>query len=122
MQTTRKSRAVRCNVRQAKKKFFYASVGSKFPRTTRSEPTEARIHFGGRLRTISTKAWRVLKTHPKWDAPEPLDADDHTELFDPDERPRPAVKPRPTKKTKSETTKSGKGSHLGSILEPLYED
>ncbi|GKC34941.1 hypothetical protein Tco_1047325 [Tanacetum coccineum] len=61
-------------------------------------------------------AWRVLKTHPKWDAPEPLDADGHTELFDRDERPRPAVKPRPAKKTKSETTES-----TGEVIQGLCQ-
>ncbi|GKE64672.1 hypothetical protein Tco_1518833 [Tanacetum coccineum] len=35
-------------------------------------------------------AWRILKNHSKWDAPEPLDTDDHTEIFGPDVRPRPA--------------------------------
>nr|GEU85438.1 hypothetical protein [Tanacetum cinerariifolium] len=63
-----------------------------------------------------------FKKHIKWDAPVPLDADDHTELFGPDKRPRPAGKPRPAEKTNSETTKSSEGSHSGSISESLYED
>ncbi|GJV44988.1 hypothetical protein Tco_1429524 [Tanacetum coccineum] len=25
--------------------------------------------------------WRILRGHPKWDAPTPLDTEDHTEIF-----------------------------------------
>ncbi|GJS97696.1 hypothetical protein Tco_0804664 [Tanacetum coccineum] len=63
-----------------------------------------------------------LKKHPKWDAPKPLDADDHTEIFGPRVRPRPPGKPRPAKKTKSETTESSGGSQSGFISESLSED
>ncbi|GJU88927.1 hypothetical protein Tco_1301350 [Tanacetum coccineum] len=66
--------------------------------------------------------WRILKKHPKWDAPKPLDADDHTEIFGPRVRPRPVGKPRPAKKTKSETTENSGGSQSGFISESLYED
>ncbi|GKA52002.1 hypothetical protein Tco_0745198 [Tanacetum coccineum] len=37
-------------------------------------------------------AWRILKGHSKWDAPEPLDTEDHTEIFGPDTRPRPDLR------------------------------
>ncbi|GJV71955.1 hypothetical protein Tco_1491950 [Tanacetum coccineum] len=39
-----------------------------------------------------------LEKYPKWDMAEPLDSVDHTKLFGPDARPRPAIKPRPAKK------------------------
>nr|GEX36369.1 hypothetical protein [Tanacetum cinerariifolium] len=29
-------------------------------------------------------AWRILKGHSKWDAPKPLDTEDHNEIFGPD--------------------------------------
>ncbi|GJT71054.1 hypothetical protein Tco_1030340 [Tanacetum coccineum] len=58
-------------------------------------------------------AWSILKDHSKWDAPKPLDTEDHTEIFGPGVRPRPAGKTRPAKKTKSETTRSNVGSALG---------
>ncbi|GJT54212.1 hypothetical protein Tco_0989266 [Tanacetum coccineum] len=35
-------------------------------------------------------AWRILKNHSKWDAPKPFYTDDHTEIFGPDVKPRPA--------------------------------
>nr|GEW60450.1 hypothetical protein [Tanacetum cinerariifolium] len=60
-------------------------------------------------------AWRILKGHSKWDAPKPLDTEDHTEIFGPDARPLPAGKTRPAKKTKSETMESIGGSSSGSI-------
>ncbi|GKE32921.1 hypothetical protein Tco_1452243, partial [Tanacetum coccineum] len=58
-------------------------------------------------------AWHILKGHSKWDAPQPLDTKDHTEIFRPRVRPRPAGNTRPTKKTKSETTGSSMGSTSG---------
>ncbi|GJW53895.1 hypothetical protein Tco_0097980 [Tanacetum coccineum] len=67
-------------------------------------------------------AWRILKGHSKWDAPKPLDTEDHTEIFGPDTRPRPAGKTRPAKKTKSETTESSGGSASGSISDFVSED
>ncbi|GJZ68875.1 hypothetical protein Tco_0632425 [Tanacetum coccineum] len=66
--------------------------------------------------------WRILKGHSKWDALKPLDTEDHTEIFDPDVRPRPAGKNRPAKKTKSETTGSTGGSALGSLSDYVSED
>ncbi|GKE18196.1 hypothetical protein Tco_1425773 [Tanacetum coccineum] len=36
-------------------------------------------------------AWRILKGHSKWDAPKPLDIEDHIEILGPETRPRPAV-------------------------------
>ncbi|GJZ11077.1 hypothetical protein Tco_0545836 [Tanacetum coccineum] len=68
---------------------------------------------------------RILKGHSKWDAPKPLETDDHTEIFRPDVRPRPAGKTRPTKKTKSETTGSSGGSASGasgSISDSVSEE
>lgn len=50
--------------------------------------------------------WRVLKEYPKWDAPEGLNEDDHTEIYGQDARPRPPGKPKPAKKTRSDTTDS----------------
>ncbi|GJU19072.1 hypothetical protein Tco_1147038 [Tanacetum coccineum] len=67
-------------------------------------------------------AWHILKGHSKWDAPEPLDTEDHTEIFGPDTRPRPAGKTRPVKKIKSETTGSSGGSASGSISDFVSED
>ncbi|GKB72618.1 hypothetical protein Tco_0934030 [Tanacetum coccineum] len=66
--------------------------------------------------------WRILRGHPKWDAPTPLDTEDHTEIFGADVRPRPAGKTRPAKKTKSETTGSSGGSASGSISDYVSED
>nr|GEW75228.1 glutathione S-transferase T3-like [Tanacetum cinerariifolium] len=57
-------------------------------------------------------AWAILKFHPKWDAPEQVDLTGDVpeatqeDLFGHDARPRPAGKPRPAKKTKSEATAS----------------
>nr|GEX18907.1 RNA-binding (RRM/RBD/RNP motifs) family protein [Tanacetum cinerariifolium] len=42
------------------------------------------------------RSWAVLKTYPKWDAPEPVypvGVTEHTELFEDDSRPRPPGKP-----------------------------
>ncbi|GJZ27035.1 WAT1-related protein [Tanacetum coccineum] len=66
--------------------------------------------------------WGQITNDFNQDAHEPLDADDHTELSSPNERPRLVGKPRPAKKTKSETTESNGGSHSGSISECLSED
>ncbi|GKC13560.1 hypothetical protein Tco_1010342 [Tanacetum coccineum] len=52
--------------------------------------------------------WNILKNYPKWDAAEPIDADNLEELFGPDPRERPAGKQRAPKKQKSvETTSTG---------------
>ncbi|GJX87270.1 hypothetical protein Tco_0339284 [Tanacetum coccineum] len=67
-------------------------------------------------------AWRILKGHSKWDAPKPIDTEDHTEIFRPDVRPRPAGQTRPAKKTKSKTTGSSRGSASGSISDSVYEE
>ncbi|GJU84957.1 hypothetical protein Tco_0585724 [Tanacetum coccineum] len=66
--------------------------------------------------------WRVLKKHPKWDAADHFDSEDHTEIFGPDARPRPPGKTRPAKKTKSETTESSAGSGSGSMKDVLNEE
>ncbi|GJZ61367.1 hypothetical protein Tco_0617504 [Tanacetum coccineum] len=73
------------------------------------------------------KTWAILRSHPKWDAPEvaPVDLtedenvhDEHVpapvkidELFRADPRPRPPGKRRPGKKTKSDTSASTEGSN-----------
>ncbi|GKA67191.1 ribonuclease H-like domain-containing protein [Tanacetum coccineum] len=56
------------------------------------------------------------------DALKPLDTDDHTKIFEPDVRPRPADKTQPAKKTKLETMGSGGESASGSISDSLHED
>nr|GEU79519.1 glutathione S-transferase T3-like [Tanacetum cinerariifolium] len=62
-------------------------------------------------------AWAILKFHPKWDAPEQVDLTGDVpgatqeDLFGHDARPRPAGKPRPAKKTKSDATASTGGSN-----------
>ncbi|GJW03367.1 hypothetical protein Tco_1562223 [Tanacetum coccineum] len=66
--------------------------------------------------------WRMLKKHPKWDAADHFDSEDHTEIFGPDARPRPPGKTRPAKKTKSETTESSAGSGSGSMKDILNEE
>ncbi|GJS47797.1 glutathione S-transferase T3-like protein [Tanacetum coccineum] len=66
--------------------------------------------------------WRVLKKHPKWDAADHFDSEDHTEIFGPDARPRLPGKTRPAKKTKSETTESSAGSGSGSMKDILNEE
>ncbi|GKC67158.1 hypothetical protein Tco_1099756, partial [Tanacetum coccineum] len=58
----------------------------------------------------------------KHDASKPLDTDDHTKIFEPDVRPRPADKTQPAKKTKLETTGSGRESASGSISDSLHGD
>ncbi|GJW45194.1 hypothetical protein Tco_0073993 [Tanacetum coccineum] len=138
---------VSVHVGHVKKKFCYVSVGSKTLTTATSEPTEVRIRFGDKLCKISTlvqfmiflpriahgstcKGEKVFarsgvayfKKSLQMDAPEPLDTDDHTEIFGPDVRPCPVGKTRPAKKTKSETTESNEGSASGSISESLSED
>nr|GEY40148.1 hypothetical protein [Tanacetum cinerariifolium] len=50
----RKSRLASVHVGHVKKKFCYLGVGSKPPRTTKSEPTKPRIRFGDILWKIST--------------------------------------------------------------------
>nr|GEY43115.1 hypothetical protein [Tanacetum cinerariifolium]GEY45468.1 hypothetical protein [Tanacetum cinerariifolium] len=62
------------------------------------------------------------KGHSKWDAPKPLDTEDHIEISGPDMRPRPAVKTRPAKKTKSKTSRRSGGSASGSISDFVSED
>ncbi|GJX67263.1 hypothetical protein Tco_0302990 [Tanacetum coccineum] len=66
--------------------------------------------------------WRILKGHSKWDASKPLDTEDHTEIFRPDVRPRPAGNTRPAKKTKFETTGSSRGSASGYLSDYVSED
>ncbi|GJW78911.1 hypothetical protein Tco_0140593 [Tanacetum coccineum] len=48
----------------------------------------AKINFAAQSKGrkfLLEHAWRILKNHSKWDAPKPLDTDDHTEIFRPDD-------------------------------------
>nr|GEX64608.1 glutathione S-transferase T3-like [Tanacetum cinerariifolium] len=70
---------------------------------------------------VQDDAWEVLRSHSKWDAPEPVDLteDDvpgvgNKDLFGEDVRPRlpgPGKSKRPAKKSKSDTTTSTGGSN-----------
>nr|GEX76198.1 hypothetical protein [Tanacetum cinerariifolium] len=72
-------------------------------------------------------AWAILKFHPKWDAPEQVDLTGDVpgatqeDLFGHDARPRPAGKPRPAKKTKSDATASTGGTSASTQLGELME-
>ncbi|GJV06456.1 P-loop containing nucleoside triphosphate hydrolase [Tanacetum coccineum] len=72
-------------------------------------------------------AWAILKFHPKWDAPEQVDLTGDVpgatqeDLFGHDARPRPAGKPRPAKKTKSDATASTGGSSASTQFGELME-
>ncbi|GJX18528.1 hypothetical protein Tco_0221205 [Tanacetum coccineum] len=72
-------------------------------------------------------AWAVLRFHPKWDAPEQVDLTGDVpgatqeDLFGHDARPRPAGKPRPAKKTKSDATASTGGSSASTQFGELME-
>ncbi|GJS96173.1 hypothetical protein Tco_0803141 [Tanacetum coccineum] len=58
--------------------------------------------------------WNILKNYPKWDAAEPIDANNLQELFGPDPRERLAGKQRAPKKQKLVETTSAGGSTGGS--------
>nr|GEY22795.1 hypothetical protein [Tanacetum cinerariifolium] len=72
-------------------------------------------------------AWAILKFHPKWDAPEQVDLTGDVlgatqeDLFGHDARSRPADKPRPAKKTKSDVTTSTTGSSASTQFGELME-
>ncbi|GKB76893.1 hypothetical protein Tco_0943788 [Tanacetum coccineum] len=72
-------------------------------------------------------AWAILRFHPKWDAPEQVDLTGDVpgatqeDLFGHDARPRPAGKPRPAKKTKSDVTASTGGSSASTQFGELME-
>nr|GFB48021.1 hypothetical protein [Tanacetum cinerariifolium] len=72
-------------------------------------------------------AWAILKFHPKWDAPEQVDLTGDVpgatqeDLFGHDARPRPAGKPRPAKKTKSDATASTGGSNTSTQFGEVME-
>ncbi|GJZ93641.1 hypothetical protein Tco_0665844 [Tanacetum coccineum] len=72
-------------------------------------------------------AWAILRFHPKWDAPEQVDLTgdvpgaSQEDLFGHDARPRPAGKPRPAKKTKSDATASTGGSSASTQFGELME-
>ncbi|GJY74353.1 hypothetical protein Tco_0478784 [Tanacetum coccineum] len=59
---------------------------------------------------IYPHVWNILKNYPKWDAAEPIDADNLQELFGHDPRERPVSKQRAKKKQKSVETTSAGGS------------
>ncbi|GJX36563.1 hypothetical protein Tco_0758483 [Tanacetum coccineum] len=64
---------------------------------------------------IYPHVWNILKNYPKWDAAEPIDADNLQELFGPDPRERPVGKQRAPEKQKSIETTSAGGSQSESI-------
>ncbi|GJT48151.1 hypothetical protein Tco_0974308 [Tanacetum coccineum] len=72
-------------------------------------------------------AWAVLRFHPKWDAPEQVDLTgdvpgaSQEDLFGHDARPRPADKPWPAKKSKSDATASTGGSNASTQFGELVE-
>nr|GEY24570.1 hypothetical protein [Tanacetum cinerariifolium] len=72
-------------------------------------------------------AWAILKFHPKWDAPEQVDLTGDVpgatqeDLFVHDARPRPAGKPQPAKKTKSDATASTGGSNASTQFGEVME-
>ncbi|GJR35854.1 hypothetical protein Tco_1211538 [Tanacetum coccineum] len=72
-------------------------------------------------------AWVILRFHPKWDAPEQVDLTGDVpvatqeDLFGHGARPRPADKPRPAKKTKSDATASTGGSSASTQFGELME-
>nr|GEY26529.1 retrotransposon protein, putative, Ty1-copia subclass [Tanacetum cinerariifolium] len=69
------------------------------------------------------RAWRILKECSKWDAPDPANLVDLTELFGDDARPRPVGKPRPAEKNKLDGTASTAGSGKSSTLfETLHSE
>nr|GEY05678.1 hypothetical protein [Tanacetum cinerariifolium] len=63
--------------------------------------------------------WNILKKFLKWNAAEPIDADNLQEMFGPDPRERPADKQRAPKKQKSVDTSSTGGSTVGSQSESV---
>ncbi|GJS76808.1 hypothetical protein Tco_0726689 [Tanacetum coccineum] len=70
-------------------------------------------------------AWAILRFHPKWDAPEQVDLTgdvpgaNQEDLFGHDARP--AGKPRPAKKIKSDVTASTGGSSASTQFGELME-
>ncbi|GJX07621.1 hypothetical protein Tco_0195553 [Tanacetum coccineum] len=70
---------------------------------------------------VQEDAWEILRSHSKWDAPEPIDLTEgdvpgvgNKDLFGEDARPRPpgpGKSKRPAKKPKSDTTTSTGGSN-----------
>ncbi|GJR06068.1 reverse transcriptase domain-containing protein, partial [Tanacetum coccineum] len=72
-------------------------------------------------------AWAILKFHSKWDAPEQVDLTGDVpratqeDLFGHDARPRPASKPWPAKKSKSDAMASTGGSSASTQFEELEE-
>nr|GEZ50623.1 hypothetical protein [Tanacetum cinerariifolium] len=73
--------------------------------------------------TRRTRDKEILLTE-SWveDSTEPIDEDNLAKLFGPDPRPRPADKPRPTKKAESMDTSSARGSQSESLTRVLSQD
>ncbi|GJV32144.1 hypothetical protein Tco_1392544 [Tanacetum coccineum] len=63
--------------------------------------------------------WNILKKFLKWNAAEPIDADNLQKLFDPDPRERLIGKQRAPKKQKLVDTSSARGSTRGSQSESV---
>nr|GEY35714.1 hypothetical protein [Tanacetum cinerariifolium] len=64
----------------------------------------------------------ILKKFPKWNATEPIDADNLQELFGPDPREHPASKQRAPKKQRSVDTSSAGGSQSESVWSLVSQD
>nr|GEW29134.1 hypothetical protein [Tanacetum cinerariifolium] len=72
---------------------------------------------------VYVHVWNILKNYPKWNATEPIDEENHQELFGHDPRERPADKQQVKKKQKSSDTssvgESTGGSTVGSQSESI---
>ncbi|GJY61257.1 hypothetical protein Tco_0461914 [Tanacetum coccineum] len=94
--------------------------------TSQPPPVEDGIGTHNPWKTFAQEdVWEILKTHSKWDAPEPVfpvepvdltegeqaPEKGHKELFGEDPRPRPPTKPVPPKECKFETTTNTGGSN-----------
>ncbi|GKA26407.1 hypothetical protein Tco_0712516 [Tanacetum coccineum] len=97
------------------------SLKSSIDHRTRNMVRELGVSFS------QEDAWAILRFHPKWDAPEQVDLTGDVpgatqeDLFGHDARPRPAGKPRPAKKTKSDATASTGGSSVSTQFGELME-
>nr|GEX16429.1 hypothetical protein [Tanacetum cinerariifolium] len=92
-----------------------------------SWPPASFLNYSVGVAFCQEDAWAILKFHPKWDAPKQVDLTGDVpgatqeDLFGHDARPRPAGKPRPAKKTKSDATASIGGSSASTQFEELME-
>nr|GEW49354.1 hypothetical protein [Tanacetum cinerariifolium] len=100
---------------------------SKMGKNFEDEPVAAGLWLPVEEEFLATYAWAILKFHPKWDAPEQVDLTGDVpgatqeDLFGHDARPRPAGKPWPAKKIKSDATASTGGSSASTQFEELME-